>query len=419
MKSTIGAGCTWHIGRMANRLMPLLALLILAVPLAAHAAGFVHASDRGLVDGAGRPFQMRGIGLGNWLVPEGYMFGFTRARSPSEIAALFARLEGADAASGFWTEFRANYVAAPDVALIAAAGFNTIRVPLHWALFMDGSDPPRFEGPGYDLLDRLVGEARAAGLKLILDLHAAPGGQTGVNHDDGSGYPLSLYVPRERRATIALWRELAARYHDEPAILGYDLLNEPISPYLDEAYLNPRLEPFYQDIRKAIREVDPNHLLILEGAQWASNFAVFGPPFDANLAYSFHEFWSSTRRDAIAGFLDFSAHYDVPVLLGESGELDEDWNARFVSLLERYGIGWSFWTYKRMGSDQTVATIPTPPGWNAIAAAADRPPDTWSDATLPRPAAAKAALDALLSGIRLANDRVNAGYLASLGLRVP
>ena len=78
-------------------------------------------------------------------------------------------------------------------------------------------------------------------------------------------------MPRYRRLTVTLWQALAAHYRDEPAILGYDLLNEPISPYSDEDYLNPRLEPLYREIVAAIRSVDSNHVVLLAGAQWSTS----------------------------------------------------------------------------------------------------------------------------------------------------
>ncbi len=140
-----------------------------------------------------------------------------------------------------------------------------------------------------------------AGLRVIIDLHAAPGGQTGVNHDDGPGFPLTFYVPRYRQLTIALWQKLAAHYRDETAILGYDFLNEPISPYSDVDYLNPQLEPLYRDIVAAIRSVDPNHAVLLGGGQWDTNFAVFDRPFDRNAVYTYHKFWANPTRDAHAG----------------------------------------------------------------------------------------------------------------------
>ena len=404
-----------------------LAVLLLALCLAAPAkaadgdasGGFVRIVGKRFVAPDGSTFAIKGIGLGNWLMTEGYMFKFTLARSPKQIEALFARLIGRAAADRFWVRYRDTYIAEDDIRLIGQVGFNTVRVPLHYALFMSADDPPRFAGPGYALLDRLIGWCRAAGLKVILDLHAAPGGQTGVNHDDGTGFPLVFYVPKYRAETVALWRHLAARYRGETTVLGYDLLNEPISPYLDTDYLNPRLEPLYRDIVAAIRAVDPNHPVFLAGAQWSTNFAVFGRPFAGNVAYTYHEFWSSTRRDAIQKYVDFSNRYDVPVFLGESGELNDRWNRAFRRLHERMGIGWSFWTYKNLDTTSTVVSVGKPPGWDAIVAAANTPPQDWRDATLPTQAAAAATLAAYLDAIELRHATIERGYLLSLGLTPP
>ena len=109
-------------------------------------------------------------------------------------------------------------------------------------------------------------------------MHCAPGGQTGTNIDDSWGYPWIFESDEEQQFAVGFWRSIAQRYADEPTVLGYDLLNEPIPPAV--AQLNPRLEPLYRKITKAIRQVDPNHAVILGGAQWDSNFDVFGPPID-------------------------------------------------------------------------------------------------------------------------------------------
>jgi hypothetical protein len=392
---------------------------IAGVQHAAPAAGFVRAEGTRLVAPDGETFAIKGISLGNWLMQEGYMFRFVRAKSPRQIEALVERLVGSEEADRFWAAFRDRYVTKADVDFIAAAGFTTIRVPLHFKLFVDPEDPTRFEGPGWALLDRLIGWCREAGLKVIIDLHAAPGGQTGVNHDDGPGYPVMFYVPAHKRLTVALWTEIARRYRDEPAVLGYDLLNEPISPYHDIGYLNPRLEPFYRELVTAIRAVDPNHLIILAGAQWSTSFAMLGPPFDDNLAYTYHKFWASTERDGVQEYVNFMAVHDVPVFVGETGELTDEWNERFRTLNERFGIGWSFWPYKYMDSGSTVISVQRPEGWAAVVAASALPPDGWSDAALPSSEEAGAALDAYLEAILLPNGRVNDGYLRSLGLAVP
>jgi endoglucanase len=389
-----------------------------AAPGWAASGDFIHADGTRLVDGRGDRFDIKGINLGNWLVPEGYMFKFERSRAPGEIAGVIEALIGPQEASRFWSEFRERYVAEQDIRFIKAAGFNTVRVPLHWRLFVDPGEAQadRFEGEGWTLLDRLVQWCRESGLRVILDLHAAPGGQTGVNHDDGTGFPLTFYVPRYRRLTVDLWRALATRYRDDPVILGYDLLNEPISPYSDEDYLNPRLEPLYREIVAAIREVDTNHLVFLAGGQWSTSFSMFGRPFDANAVYTYHKFWATPTRDALQGYLNFSNRWRVPLLIGETGELTDDWNNRFRRLNERFGVGWCFWPYKNLDSSTAVVSIEKPAGWDLIASAgsADIKPED-----LPPREQALAILNAYLEAARFENGRINGGYLNSLGLAVP
>lgn len=399
-----------------------IALLIVKTPAHAAAADFIHADGARLVDGDGDAFAVKGINLGNWLVPEGYMFKFARARAPNEIETVIAALIGRTAAARFWARFHDVYVAKDDIRFIKAAGFNTVRVPLHWRLFVtpgETAGDDRFEGEGWRLLDRLVDWCRESGLRVILDLHAAPGGQTGVNHDDGPGYPLTFYVPRYRQLTIALWRALAEHYRDEPAVLGYDLLNEPISPYSDENYLNPQLEPFYRDIVAAIRSVDQNHIVLLAGAQWSTSFAVFDRPFDVDTIYTYHKFWARPTRDAVQPYVNFGNRWKVPLLIGETGEYNNDWNEKFRRLNERFGIGWCFWPYKDLDSETSVVSIQKPAKWTLIAAIGSVDVGALSTISLPPRSEAQAITDAYLKAAEFANVRVNADYLHSLGLAAP
>lgn len=395
-------------------LMIWLSLVGLASPALAESglagSGLVRIEGKSFIAADGRILHIKGISLGNWLMPEGYMFKFEVAKAPRQIYGAFDRLLGPQKAAAFWTRFRDTYIAQGDIRFIKSVGFNTVRIPLHWNLFM--TDDGTMQGEGWALLDRVLGWAREAGLYAIIDLHAAPGGQTGINHDDGPGYPLMFYVPRDRDLTVKLWRAIAERYKGNPTILGYDLLNEPIAPYHDVATLNPRLEPFFERITTAIREVDPGRIVFLAAGQWSSSFDMFGPPFAANLAYTYHSFWASTKRDSIQRHLNFSERYDVPLFLGETGELTDAWNAGFRALHEAHGIGWSFWTYKNLDSTSTVVSIPRPEGWNEIVAYADgRRADRPSDATVAH------AMQQYLDGVLLGNATVRWSYLASLGLK--
>ena len=389
-------------------LMLLLSIAGLAVPAAADA--LVRIEGRNFIAPDGSVLQIKGISLGNWLVPEGYMFKLKVANSPRLIYAAFDRLLGPERAQAFWRQYRDTYVAEDDIRFIKSVGFNTVRVPLHWRLFM-GADG-EIGGEGWALLDRVVGWSRAAGLYVMPDLHAAPGGQTGIHHDDGPGYPLMFYVPRDRDLAIKLWRAIAERYRGNPAILGYDILNEPIAPFHDMVTLNPRLEPFYKRVTTAIREIDPERIVILAGGQWSTSFSMFGPPFARNLAYTYHAFSASTKRDSIQRHLNFASLHDVPLFIGETGELTDSWNDGFRRLHEAHGIGWAFWSYKNLDSPSTVVSIPRPAGWDEIVAYVDgrqsnRPPQELID---------RAVAD-YLDGIKLRNGTIRWSYLGSLGLK--
>jgi glycosyltransferase involved in cell wall biosynthesis len=250
-------------------------------------------------------------------------------------------------------------------------------------------------------------------------MHAAPGGQTGDNIDDSWGYPFLFESAESQDLTINIWRKIAARYPDEPTVVGYDLLNEPIAHYFDSVSLNPKLEPLYRRIVAGIREVDRNHIIFLGGAQWDTNFKVFGTPFDDKVAYTFHKYWMEVNQQAIQDYLDFRDKHNVAVWMGESGENTDEWIGSFRTLLERNNIGWCFWPYKKLDSTRCAASINTPVDWDAIVTFADSPRTTFEEVRKNRPAKEKVqkALNDYLERIKFANCRINQGYLKALGLR--
>jgi endoglucanase len=396
-----------------------LALVLAAVPLRAdeRERRFVHAQGREIVGPDGAPLRLKGIGLGNWLLPEGYMFLFHKgATSPRQIQELFAELVGPDEARDFWAKFRDAWVTRDDIRFLKRVGFDSVRVPFNYRLLTPEDQPGTWLAEGFARLDDAVAWSRAEGLWVVLDLHGAPGGQTGRNIDDGWGHPWLFESEESQARTVAIWRKLAERYRDEPAVLGYDLLNEPL-PNGYEA-LNPRLEPLYRRLVAAIREVDPNHLIFLGGARWDTDFSVFGSPFDPNLAYTFHKYWNQTDDASIQSFLQFRERHGVPIWLGESGENDESWIEACIRLMDRHGIGWCFWPYKKMDSTRGVVSVARPAYWDEVVDYAEkRGADFEASAKIRPPVAhARQALAELLEKSRLANARVNEGYLRALGL---
>src|SRR5919205_2566591 len=184
---------------------------------------FVTTRGREFVTPDGRPLLLKGINLGNWLLPEGYMLKFKTASSPRLIEAVVNQLVGDTEARRFWKAYRDNYVTAEDIRFIKQSGFNSVRIPFDYRLFVTEDEPRRLEGVGYELLDRVVGWCRKEGIYVVLDMHAAPGGQTGDNIDDSWGYPFLFESAESQELTVRIWRKIAERYHDEPTVIGYDL----------------------------------------------------------------------------------------------------------------------------------------------------------------------------------------------------
>jgi hypothetical protein len=214
--------------------------------------GYVRVQGHELVAPDGTPLRLKGIGLGNWLLPEGYMFRFKKgAQSPRQIQELISELVGPDESRAFWTAFRDAWITRDDIRFLKKAGFDHVRVPFNYRLLTPEDQPGVWLPEGFALLDRVVGWCREEGLWVVLDMHGAPGGQTGRNIDDGWGHPWLYESAESQERTVAIWRRLAERYRGETAVLGYDLLNEPL-PNGYEA-LNPRVEPLYCRLVAAIR----------------------------------------------------------------------------------------------------------------------------------------------------------------------
>ena len=393
-----------------------LSLLVWLSSAAVAQSHFVHTDGSRLVDAQGHPLMLRGTNLGNWLVREGYMFHFDGGpQSAREIEALTNELLGPEAAAKFWREYTDRYITHDDIQFLKRAGFNSIRIPIHYKYFETD------DAEGFRLLDRVVEWSREAGLYVVIDMHAAPGGQTGANIDDSWGYPWLYDSPEAQQQTIAIWKRIAAHYRDSETVLGYDLLNEPIPHFPELKKYNSQLEPLYRRIVAAIREVDKNHVVILGGAQWDTNFSIFGPPFDSNVMYNFHKYWMKPEQSEIQQYVDFRDKYRVPIWMSESGENTDEWITQFRELLDKNQIGWAFWPYKKMDSPRAIVSFTPPQYWDEIVAYAKLPGGTGDTekriAKRPPQEHINAAFAQLLENILFGKCSVNEGYLAALGLK--
>lgn len=332
---------------------------------------FLRTKGQQIVDENNQPIIMKGWGIGNWLLTEGYMWQMHGQKfdRPRRIEQTICELIGEDEAEIFWQQYRENYFTEADAQYIRQQGYNSIRIPFNARLFLTASG--EIAETNFYLLDNAIKWCKKHDLYVWLDMHGAPGGQTGANIDDSVGDVPNLYmVPEYWQQALKLWQFIAKRYADEPAVAGYDLLNEPIRPQTGSLqnfdYLLPKLSQFYTEAIAIIRQVDQRHMFSLEGYHWASDPSVFNQKYDDNYVIHFHRYGVLPSKATFAEFLQVAQQFNVPLWLGETGENVNTWYAGMTKLCEQYEVSYHFWPYKKMGKDNGGVTIPTPAKWQLL-----------------------------------------------------
>lgn len=384
------------------------------------AQDFLSTKGRTIVDADGEIVQLKGVSLGFWLMPEGYWWNLSNDLTPKEYYYLFSDLIGPHGSRNFWKNFQDSFITQEDIRYIKKVGFNHVRVPFDYRLFVDeyylGSCEPR----GFELLDRVINWCREEHLRVILDMHAAPGGQAGWHSDDGNTHAWLFEDGGEfyQQQTIDIWTRIAKHYADDPTIIGYDLINEPIHQFCDTTKLYPRLEPFYKKLTSAIREVDANHILFIAGVFWNRNFDYFTEPFDPNLVYATHLYNFTDDYTSLEYFDRFSEKHNVPIYLGEFGERSPEFVKTCRVWCEQNHYPWTLWSYKKLNNDHCIVQIPAPENWDLISDYSRACFNRYVERVQGRPdlTLVKKALDDFLINCRFENTIPSRFYFEALGL---
>jgi hypothetical protein len=362
---------------------------------------FLRASGQDIVNEAGEKIFLEGVGLGNWLLPEGYMWKFgALGDRPRKIEKVVADLIGEEKAAQFWKSFRQNYITEADVKRIAELGFNSVRPALNSRLLLTEGENPVYVEEGFQLLDSLVSWCKKHKLYVIIDMHGAPGGQTGANIDDSPNDKPELFIDKKYEDQLVnLWVKIAQKYKDEPTVAAYDLLNEPLPKNTGSAEKYKHLlVPLYQRITAEIRKVDTKHMITLEGYDWANDWSLFDKPFDNNVFYQFHYYcWARPDNlNSIDKYTDKRKELNTPVWVGETGEKGNTIYWATTQLFEANNIGFSFWPWKKMDTKNTPYSIKKPQNWDLIS-------DYTRGGAKPDASVAEKAFSEFLENIKLAN----------------
>ncbi|MDR2974013.1 MAG: glycoside hydrolase family 5 protein [Propionibacteriaceae bacterium] len=340
---------------------------------------WISVSGDRLVDQGGATVVLTGFGLGGWLNMENFITGYPATETLQREA--LRRALGPEGYQAFFDEFDQVFFSDHDARYIASLGCNSVRLPFNYRRLEDDRAPFVIKPEGLAALDRAVEICKRAGLHVILDLHAAPGCQNQSWHSDNPTHWDAFWdhVHFQDRV-VHLWRVLADRYQDEPAVAGYNLLNEPADR------TGARLSPFYDRLSAAVRQIDPRHVLFLDGNTYSTDFSMFDRPID-NAVYTAHDYArpGMLPRSAYPGetegkyfdrdkleqvFLErtqFQRRTGTPIWVGEFGPQytgDPARDAERVQMLRDQldiyaaaGASWSLWTYKDVGL-QGIRVVP-------------------------------------------------------------
>jgi aryl-phospho-beta-D-glucosidase BglC (GH1 family) len=347
------------------RLTASLVLFTALLSSSAFSDGFLKTSGTAIVNDKGQEVILRGMGLGGWHVQEGYMFSMPSGTMNAawQIRNRIVEVVGTANADSFYNAFTANFVTRRDIERLAQLGFNSVRMPMHYLRFFSTSSADGWNEKGFVEMDSLLRWCGDNKMYLILDLHAAPGGQSKDNISDyNPAYPSLWESEANKQLTVDLWKKLAQRYANEPWIGGYDLLNETHWTLGTNV-----LRDMMVRITTAIRTVDTKHIVFIEGNDYANNFAGLTPPsWDNNIVYSFHKYWNVNDLASISWVLAIRSTYNVPLWMGESGENSNAWFTDAIRLLENNKIGWSWWTLKKFNTTVGPFSISSTPEYQTL-----------------------------------------------------
>lgn len=339
----------------------------------ASAQGYLRADGQFIVNEQGEKVLLRGMGLGGWMLQEGYMLKLGNLGQQHVMRAKIEELIGAEATQEFYTAWLANHTTKADIDAMAKWGFNSVRLPMHYNLYTLPIEQEPVTGQntwleqGFAMTDRLIAWAKANNMYVILDLHAAPGGQGNdlAISDRNPNMPSLWQSEANQQKMIELWRKLAQRYVNESTVGAYDIINEPNWGFENatdkngcKETKNAPLKKLMVDVTNAIRSVDTRHLIIIEGNCWGNNYAGVLPQWDNNMALSFHKYWNNNTVGDIKTHLELRQKYNIPIWLGESGENSNVWFTDAIALVESQGIGWAWWPLKKLGFNNPLEVKP-------------------------------------------------------------
>jgi len=333
---------------------------------------------------AGEAVTLRGIGLGGWMNMENFITGFPA--NEKAFRQVVYRALGKEKADFLFDRYLEYFFTTEDVKFIRSLGLNLVRLPFNYQHFEDDMNPMVIRESGWRSLDRVINICAENEIYTILDLHAAAGYQNQDWHSDNPSQRAFFWEHKHfQDRTVWLWEKIAERYKDNPWVAGYNPLNEPSDPS------GLLLNSFYERVVTAIRAMDPEHIIFLDGNRYSRDFSMFGLPMP-NVVYTLHDYPAPgfinggsypgfTRgeyfnAEVLCNKLMQTCQYmlenGTPIWIGEFGPvytgIRENDAMRYkvledqLSFYKNLRANWSLWTYKDLGL-QGLVSLPPDSKW--------------------------------------------------------
>ena len=305
--------------------------------------------------GKGNCVYLRGTNIGNLFVQESWMSS-TDARDQKTINENLENRFGRDKKNALIEQYESSYFTSEDILKLKELGMSVIRVPFTYMNFYEKNDQGQWKlkPNAFTRLDWIIEQCSEQGIYTILDLHGAFGSQNGQDHSGeviDKVEDVTFYKDSDLKyLTLELWKEVAIRYRKNPAVAGYDILNEPG----EKAGTTKEYHwDYYNQIYKIIRAVDPDHIIIMEACWTALDLPQPSKYGWQNVVYEFHHYvWngekSVTMQKLLANLLVASLKiFKVPIYIGEFTffELPEAWSY-VLNLFNVNGYHYTSWSYK-------------------------------------------------------------------------
>jgi aryl-phospho-beta-D-glucosidase BglC (GH1 family) len=371
---------------------------------------FLTTRGRDIVNSRGERVRLRGTSVGGWMNMEDFINGHTGAEHT--LRAQMAETLGAARAEFFFDRLLDHFFGEDDIVFLRKTGVNVVRLPLNYRHFEDDAAPFKYKASGFARLDAILKLCEAHGLYVVLDLHSVQGWQNVHWHsDNASRISLFWQDAAYQDRFVALWREFARRYRGRAVVAGYDLINEPCTgvvrgdfPFNIEGGYRPnwdRINAVYRRVIGEIRKIDPDHILFVEGDNYAKLFSGLERPMADHVVYNSHNYtvpgfgpgrypgaitprsgaaagrpqdWDAARQEK--AFLEtegvvYAQKHGVPLWVSEFGAVyngpPEETPDRLralddqIAVMERAGASWTTWTYKDVGVMGMMTLSPTSP----------------------------------------------------------